>query len=211
MQLLSRSALLLSALTALGLAAARPANAQNLTYTLSNVTFTDGGQVTGFFDYNPTTNIVGNYAVVTTTGSGPATGTSYSRLNSGPFLFNSRTFEFLTTGLPGSLLALSASSSITSPGVYTLNPGTFVTANSLSGSGEFTPTGNRVVGPLSPAAPPAGPSLVVTFAAPAVPETSTAASFGLLLALGLGGLGIAAKRRKTVATTAARTAAKTPA
>ena len=197
MQLLSRSALLLSALAVLGLAAARPAGAQNLTYTLSEVTFTDGGQVTGFFDYNPTTGIVGDYDVVTATG--PATGTGYNRLNSGPFLFNSRTFEFLTASLPSSFLVLSASSSITSSGVYTLNPGTFVTANSLSGSGEFTPTGNRVVGPPSPSSPPAGPSLVVTFAAPTVPEASTAASFGLLLALGLGGLRIAAERRVTAA------------
>ena len=195
MQLLSRSALMLSALAALGLVAVRPAGAQDLTYTLSGVTFNDGGQATGFFDYNPTTGVLGNYAVVTTTGTGPATGTGYDRQNSGPFLFTNQTFEFLTTNLPGSLLGLSASSSITSPGVYTLNPGTFVASNTLSGSGEFTPAGNRVVGPLGPVPLPAQPSLVVTLAVPAVPEASTSASFGLLLALGLGGLRIAAKRK----------------
>ena len=39
---------------------------------------------------------------------------------------------------------------------------------------------------------------VLTVGAPAVPEASTTVSLGLLLALGFGGLAVAAKRRKSV-------------
>ena len=63
-----RLGLALTGLCALGVAAARPAAAQNLLYTLSGVTFADGATASGFFNANPTTGVFGALDITTTNG-----------------------------------------------------------------------------------------------------------------------------------------------
>ncbi len=85
---------------------------------------------------------------------------------------------------------------VTGVGTYTLQPG-FATLDlqGITYSGEFTSTISGV--PTIAARGIAGGSLIVTPAA--VPEASTTVSFGLLLALGMGGVVIAAKKKKVAA------------
>ncbi len=81
-------------------------------------------------------------------------------------------------------------------GILLLQPGSIPIGGGLRASGEFTPpmiggsTGTRLIS--------AG-SLVAAEVPAAVPEASTTVSFGLLLALGLGGMVVAAKRKKGAA------------
>ncbi len=79
-----------------------------------------------------------------------------------------------TTGATG----LGGSSNPTPPGTYTSNPTLF----------DFTDPAGATV--------PSNTQQFTLIVTPAVPEASTTASFGLLLALGMGGLVVAAKRRK---------------
>ena len=202
----------LASLFALG--AARPAAAQDLLYTLNGVAFNDGGEAFGSFEYNPTTHHLISFNLGTTAGM-TANGFAYNAEDAQPFLITNNTFEFLANDA-SHLLGLATTSSITSPGVYSLFPGTIVTPHEISGSGELTPTGARVVlgkpagkavgafsaaDALSDGPSSDGPSFVVTFAPAAVPEASTTISLGLLLALGLGGVTVSARRRETTVKT----------
>jgi hypothetical protein len=65
-----------------------------------------------------------------------------------------------------------------------LTSGTVENPNAFYGSGEFAPDARAISGGF----------LIVSPAA-AVPEASTTVSFGLLLALGLGGVVIAKKKK----------------
>lgn len=173
-------------------AAARPVVAQELTATLTGVTFSDGAVATGYFNYNPTTQTLGSFNITTTNGvtdklpgghyaSGPGTVTSTSYDSS----FGFSTPELAPTFIHNHL-GLSTSTHITSTGVYSLYLGTDISATGFSGSGELAPTGTAARGVT------AG-TLTVTSAA--VPKASSTASFGLLLALGLDDA-VIAKRKK---------------
>lgn len=189
--------LALAGLCALG--AARPAAAQDLLYALSGVSFADGAVATGSFSFNPTTSAFGAYNLTTTAGvTGGLLGANYTPGKFLPsFVGAPATSESLFTFTldKGRFLVLATTVPALTPGLYPLLPGQFVTVPSpqILNSGEFitqngAQNGRGIV---------AG-SLAVTAAAP-VPETSTTASLGLLLALGLSGLAVAAKRKKTTA------------
>ena len=174
--------------------AARPAAAQNLLYTLSNVTFADGATATGFFNANPTTGVFGTFDIITTSGlTDGLPGTHYAKATTTPA--NGPFFAFsFASGL--NMLSVSVSTDDRIPGVQPLQPGSSSSPFQLSNSGEFIhfANGSQAVRVIS------GGSLIAT-AAP-VPEASTTASLGLLLALGLGGLVIAKRRRKAARPTA---------
>ena len=185
--------LALVGLCALG--AARPAAAQDLLYTLSGVTFVDGVVATGSFSFNPTTGAFGAYNITTTNGvTDTLIGANYTPGKIAPTFIGSPASpgsNFSFTFDKSRFLTLSTAAPALAPGLYSLLPGRFVTVPTpqILDSGEFitqngSPNGRGIV---------AG-SLAVTPAA--VPEASTTASLGLLLTLGLGGLAVAAKRKK---------------
>ena len=187
-----RLGLALTGLCALGVAAARPAAAQNLLYTLSGVTFADGATASGFFNANPTTGVFGALDITTTDGlTDGLLGKHYVLPATSPDNIPYFAFSF-RSGLNRIVLSVGVDDRI--PGVQPLQPGSS-SQGSLTDSGEFaTPaTGGSTVARVISAG-----SLVATGAP--VPEASTTVSFGLLLALGLGGLVIAAKRKKAHAT-----------
>jgi len=174
------------------LGAAHPAAAQNLSYTLSGVTFADGASASGSFSYNFTTSTFGAFDVTTTNGLADGLlGTHYLPPPSTGFALSNFAFEFFSG--PNVFLVLNTIGPDNVPGVLLLQPGTSSGPRQLTASGEFAPT---VAGSTASRVISAG-SLIAT-AAP-IPEASTTVSFGLLLALGLGGLVIAAKRKKASA------------
>ena len=183
----------------------RPAAAQDLTYTLSSVTFSDGAAAFGSFVYNPTTDNFSAYDITTTNGltdmlAGyqyvPGTafiggqGDSFQLADGDPYHSpgGEQYLELTTTGpFPGP----------TSPGTYALEPGVFSPPGSAfpDGSAEYTkPVGASQFTTTVPRTISGG-FLVVTDTTP-VPEASTIFSFGLLLALGLGGTVVPACKKK---------------
>lgn len=193
-------------LCALG-TAARPAEAQApapiQTYTLSGVTFADGGTASGSFVYDPalgggfgSSTPLSSFNITTTKGTtgsfagyqygGGSLGTAYlletGHLgHNGSFVFNNLSLSGNGSGLylaPGALVA---------PGEYALIAGFDDPNLGASGSSENTgfPSTTRQI---------TGGFLIETPAA--VPEASTTVSFGLLLALGLGGTVVAARKKK---------------
>ncbi len=180
--------LTVAGLCALSAAAARPVLAQNLTYTLSGVTFSDGAFATGSFVFNPATQSFGTFSITTTDGttgsqSGgvyalPATSTVSAGV--GGAATGDGYFEFDTSST-GRMLGLATSAEASSPGTVPL-----ALFNSSFASREYTGNATRTItaGFLDITAPAA------------VPEASTTVSLGLLLALGAGSV-IAARRRKS--------------
>ena len=73
--------------------------------------------------------------------------------------------------------------------LFTTNGGNSITEFASTGTGTFA-AGKTVETGLSQ------PSFLAFSPAPAVPEASTTVSLGLLLALGMGGMVVAAKRKK---------------
>jgi len=187
-----RLGLALAGLCVLGMAASRPASAQAFQYTLSNVTFADGATASGSFSYNFTTGTFSAFDVTTTNGlTDNLLGTHYVAATAATA---SATSNYLFTFTHGSdFLNLNATGPDNAAGTISLLAGTSSSSHQLTASGEFAlPTGlSRVI---------SSGSLIAT-AAP-VPEASTTASLGLLLALGLGGLVIAKRRRKAARPTA---------
>ena len=179
-------------LTALGtLGGFCPASAQDLTYTLSNVKFSDGATANGFFEFNPVTGIFGSNNITTTAGvTDNETPGNYSTLPLSTYQQQDSFFQFSYGGGTTSfhLLRLTTDPPAVIPGVYLLGPGIPTATNQFVGSGEYASTdiSDRLV---------VSGGMIVTNPA-AVPEASTTISFGLLLALGLGSLVIAAKRKK---------------
>ena len=186
-----RLGLVLAGLCVLGMAASRPASAQAFQYTLNSVNFADGATASGTFSYNFTTGTFSAFDVTTTNGlTGNLLGTHYVAATATA----SATSNFLFTFTHGSdFLNLNTTGPDNAAGTILLTPGTSSGSHQLTASGEFAlPTGlSRVI---------SSGSLIAT-AAP-VPEASTTASLGLLLALGLGGLVIAKRRRKAARPTA---------
>ena len=180
--------LALTGLLAFGGATARPAAAQQLMYQFSGVTFNDGAVATGFFDFNPTTSTFEPYNFTTTNGTSDGlTGVTYQPGPSQNF-FHDEGSAFTSFGLnsnsvAGNFIGLTTTGAATSSGIYSLIPGTVLSTFSFQASGEFAPTARSINAGF----------LIVTPAA--VPEASTTTSLGLLLALGLGGVMIA-KRKK---------------
>ncbi len=200
-----RLGLTAAALCALGIVP-RPAAAQALLYTLSGVTFSDGATASGSFVFDPTANNFGAYDITTTNGvtdslAGyhyvPGTafpggeGFSFQFADGDPYHSpgGEQYLELITTGepYPGAV----------TPGTYALQPGQFNPPGYPfpDGSAEYTSTVGTVG--FAPATPRtiSGGFLIVTSDSP-VPEASTTVSFSLLLALGLGGAAVAAKRKK---------------
>ena len=66
---LARGKQILAAGAALSIGVAAPGHAAMLTWTLSNVTFSDGGTAGGYFTYDVDTNTFGYLDIVTTNGS----------------------------------------------------------------------------------------------------------------------------------------------
>jgi len=188
-----RLGLALTGLCALGVAAARPASAQTFQYTLSGVTFADGATASGSFSYNFTTKAFGTFDVTTTNGlTDSLLGVHYLPPTATATALSNFAFEFFSGR---NELVLNTFGPDNASGILLLQPGSTSNTGALSASGEFaTPvTGGSAVARVISAG-----SLVATGAP--VPEASTTVSFGLLLALGLGGLVIAAKRKKAHAT-----------
>ena len=191
--LLSRTVcfgLTLAGFCAFSAATARPASAQNLTYTLSGVTFSDGAVASGYFIFNPATQSFGSFDITTTNGTTdsqlggvyvpPATGTIKSGIGgvaSGNGYFEFDNFRASRT------LGLATSVEASSPGDVPLAvaPVGFVSSQEYAGNSTRTIT----AGFLDITAPAA------------VPEASTTISLGLLLLLGTGSL-VAVKRRRSV-------------
>ena len=181
--------LALTGLCALGAATARPASAQTFQYTLSGVTFADGGVATGTFTYSFTTGIVSAFDVTTTNGTSDGLlGTHYVA----PTATATGTSNFLFTFNSGlDALYLNALGPDNVAGTIVLQPGTIVGPRSFSASGEFA---TPVTGGLTLARVISAGNLIAVGSP--VPEASTTASLGLLLLLGMGGLVVAARRRK---------------
>lgn len=167
----------------------RAASAQNLTYTLSGVTFSDGAVAAGFFDFNPTTQVFSNFNITTMSGvtdSDPGFNYFYGPSGTYAQTLSGILYVFQSEVTPFPSITLVTASDSSSPNLYPLDPGEVYSSGGFSGSGEITSAGVRGV---------AAGSLLVTNA---VPEASTTISFGLLLALGLGG-SVIAKRKKASA------------
>ena len=190
-RLLSLS-LITTGLLVLGGIASRPAAAQDLVYQLVGVTFNDGAVASGYFDYNPANNTFGNYDIVTTNGvtdsliGATYTPGFYTPQEIGPGSYN--IFQFISNDGKYNFLSLGTefNSPATAPGVFLIQPGVSE-AGYFAGSGEFTPLNA------------AGTNRVITAGlfsvSAAVPEASTTVSFGLLLALGVGGAVIATRKK----------------
>ena len=187
---LSRGLGLVIALTSAAFATlSDPARAQLTTYTLTNVSFNvDGsGTVSGFFEYDPTLGIYGSFSLTTSDGGGALfptfTGYTYDPTNSNAPLLGNGEFDFLSND--GSMvLDLSSSSPVALGGTYSL---TKSEENDRSGGfgGSVNILNYRD-----------GDNGTLTASPAAVPEASTTVSLGLLLALGLSSMVIAARRKK---------------
>ena len=179
--------LTLTGLCALGTLAARPAAAQELTYKLGSVTFDDGAVAFGYFDFNPTTGAFGPFDITTTDGvTDSLTGFNYTSASSSPFQpFGGSDFFVFGSNSTINTLALVTDASATGPGLYTLAPGTVIDPNTIQNSGEFAPSARAIETGY----------LYVVETNP-VPEASTTVSLGVLLALGMGSMVVAAKRKK---------------
>ncbi len=181
-------------LTAAGLcvlsaATARPVMAQNLTYTLSGVTFSDGAAASGYFVFNPATQSFGTFSITTTSGTTDSlTGGTYAlpatstiKAGVGGVATGNGYFEFDTFST-GRTLGLATSAEASSPGIIPLALMPIGFASSEENTGNSTRT--ITAGFLDITAPAA------------VPEASTTVSLGLLLLLGAGSL-VASRRRKS--------------
>lgn len=182
-----RSGLTLIGICAIGTAATHPAAAQELKYTLSGVTFSDGATAAGYFNVNTATGTIDDFDITTTAGVTDAL-IAGSYLPSTAYAFQAQfpTFSFYYNFGSTSFhsLALMIASPATDPGVYALEPGVPTATNQFIGSGEYAPTDRLVVSGSLIASDPA-----------AVPEASTTVSFGLLLTLG--GFAIMAHKKKS--------------
>ncbi len=188
--------LTLVGLCVLSAAAARPAMAQNLTYTLSGVTFSDGAAATGYFIFNPATQSFGTFSITTTSGTtdslpggvyAPST-TSTTNAGVGGVAGGNGYFEFDHFSASRTLgLATTAEASSPSEVPLALAPVGFVSSFEYTGGSNST----RMItaGFLDITAPAA------------VPEASTTVSLGLLLILGAGSI-IASRRRSVIAPSA---------
>jgi len=194
--------LALAGLCALG-TAARPAEAQVpapiQTYTLSGVTFADGGTASGSFVYDPNfmpfsgpAQPLPSYDITTTKGiSSPFAGAQYGGGSPGSaYLLNTgylgHNGSFVFNNLSGTFSQLFlARGTLVAPGKYALIAGfddpNLGAGGSSEGSGQST---RQITG-----------GFLITPAA-AVPEASTMISFSLLLALGLGSMAVAVRKKK---------------
>ncbi len=182
--------LTLAGLCAFSAAVTCPAMAQNLTYTLSGVTFSDGGVATGYFVFNPTTQSFGDFSISTTAGStGSISGGTYALPATSTFsagvdgaATGAGYFEFDTFST-SRMLGLATSAEASSPGEVplALSNTSFVSQEDAGSVRTIT------AGFLDITAPAA------------VPEASTTISLGLLLALGAGSILSAKRRAKTAA------------
>ena len=185
----SRSLLALTILAGLGLSIIpRDASAQDLIFTLDGVTFNDGATASGYFDYNPTSNVFGTYDI--TTGNENQTESHYL----GPIIGQStQDAQYTGTGFlffadQGHKLSLDPYSPATSPGTFVIVPGQLDSYNNLVGSGEILQN-EEIIHTIT-----AG-NLVVTGPS-AVPEPSASASFAVGTLM-LAGLAVVAGRRRT--------------
>ncbi len=184
-----RLGLALAGLCTLSAAAARPAAAQvpgTLYFTLSGVTFADGATASGSFTSDFLTSPpVYTSDVTTTKGLTDTLRGSYygsvAPLGNGNFQFTSSTNS----------LILIVDQNAVAPMTYSLVPGQ-VFGTGFSGSAE-------IVEGSSLRAVTSGDVIVSATPPAAVPEASTTVSFGLLLALGLGGVVVAACKKKAAA------------
>ena len=185
-------AFLTGALT-LVLCPARPVEAQNLTYTLSGVTFSDGATATGFFNYNPLTNSVYDINIIANDGTNGDgfSGGRYSSL----YFWGDGDIQFAATtnydtAPQDSILALDIAQDM-GGGDYGLgSTGIIPIANFGFGLEEVTPS----FGPVTQSRNITSGELI---GAPAVPEASSMVSLGLLLLLGVVGV-VVSRRRKAV-------------
>jgi hypothetical protein len=189
------TALALLASPALLFTTALPASAQNLTFTLSGVTFSDGATASGFFDFNPTTDQVGNFDFTTTNGvTDTATGATYDLANETPghLALYEQVYEYPPAG-PWRYVFMFASGPELTPNEIDLEttvvPNTTGTYTILPGHmywpiGWFRPS--EEITPVSPdhwlQRSVTGGDLVVTPAA--VPEASSMISFAILIGAG---------------------------
>ncbi len=138
---------------------ARTSSAVPLLFTLTGVTFDDGGTASGFFIFNPSTQTYGAFDILTA--GGTSAGSNYSSVagTSGFSLSSPDVFIFDNFSFDDHYLSLSYSGHITGPGLYALDPGVANGIGSFFGSGEFVDssfnyrlvaTGFLTVAPLVP-------------------------------------------------------------
>ena len=188
---LTRGLILATALTSAAFATAvAPAHAQMTTYTLNNVSFdVDGsGTVGGFFEYDPALGAFGDFHLTTSDGGGALfasyLGYTYDPANSfAPAVYNGQ-FDFLSND-GSTVLDLYTSSPVAAGGMYDITK--TEETNRSGGFGGSVNILNYRDGNIG----------TLTASPAAVPEASTTVSLGLLLALGLGGMVVVAKRKKT--------------
>ncbi len=188
-------------------AAAPSAEAQGIEYfTLSGVTFADGGTASGSFVFNPAFEImyggpatpVSSFNITTTSGvtdsfpgvhyGGGSPGSAYNLFtgyagHDGSFVFN----NLATTGGQLFLAPNYSSNNGTGTNVFPLIPGFNDPNLGASGSSENDGPTRQIVSGFLIESPNA------------VPEASTTVSLGLLLVLGAGGAVIAARKKKPAA------------
>ena len=155
-----------------------PAAANADTHWVINTTFTDGGTLTGFVDFNVYGN-VGNYDLRTSAvGAFPGFDYAPAPANTAPFGGGLGTTSVVLSG-PGyhaDLLVLNASASFT-----TSQTGNYLLASSVECVGAYSCSPGPDARYLS------GPSLM------GVPEPAAWA----LMIIGFGGVGAATRRRRT--------------
>lgn len=175
-----------------------PASAQNLQVTLKNVTFNDGATASGYFDYNPTTNVLSNFDINTTNGtSDNLLGSTYSSSGGteGLAYIKDEAFYFYNNA-DSQMLFDAETDPITGIGTFQLVPGATNPNNPTEGllnSGELAPTFNNEGQGYGPRL--MSGELVASNILP-VPEASTAVIFALVLS---GGVLVLRSRRSSMA------------
>jgi len=110
------TARLLATAALAGTLLAGPALAGPLTWTLSNVTFDDGGTASGSFTYDADTNTLNNWAITTTGGSTLGGATYDSVSNPYGFTLSNADFFFGANGSLNPYLRLGTTSGLTNAG-----------------------------------------------------------------------------------------------
>ncbi len=158
-----------------------PAVANADTHWVINTTFTDGGTLTGFIDFN-VSGYLGNYDL-TTSAVGGFTGFEF-KSGSGDIAGSFSGPGGVTVSLLGPTYRTDNLVLVASAPFTTSQTGNYLQVTSFECQGVFTCPADGVTRYLS------GPSLL------AVPEPATWA----LMIIGLGGVGAATRRRRTAVT-----------
>ena len=158
------------------------ASATPLVWTLTGVTFTDGGTASGSFMYDPATNTYSNVNITTTTGS-VRTGATYHFVSgppnppSGNFILQLTVGSGNLSGTPAFALVFTGLGLTNSGGTVSVLSGLEAFCNDAVCSGPAAPSRTTTAGSVVGSATP-------TSGAPALSTWGTAALAILLMGLG---------------------------